>query len=387
MMRLGSGSVLATASERGEGKAEGERKRKADVPMAPRSPAAAAVLAAGASGAKRRSSPVLEARLLPQFTHSCRLDVVLSAPAAVSLLQLRCCFDSEPWFCTHALQGDKRRGHISHLYLCLEYQVCSSLMGTYRLRACVSAQAAASAPSASAAESPADPGAAAANALPVAGPSAFAQGAAAHPAPAVRGAPGEPSGRTLRETSSGAPCSPDPQETVQLSSRAAGTGVTYNPKPSPVPRAAPLPLPRRRPLADLGADRRPALAGGAGAGSGFGEGVRAGAGPDPGVANTQDDDPDETVPLVNGGLAQRALRGRQSIAPGRVRSSAPRCNCMLLTRVLLGMGWRAARVRPFVVGCSPGCLRPFRSWCFNEQLAERCPADSSHALFSISYES
>ena len=32
-------------------------------------------------------------------------------------------------------------------------------------------------------------------------------------------------------------------------------------------------------------------------------------------------DADETVPLINGGLAAKALRGRQSIAPSRVWSA------------------------------------------------------------------
>lgn len=39
---------------------EGERKRKADKPVAPCSPAAAALVAAGASGCKRRQSPEAE---------------------------------------------------------------------------------------------------------------------------------------------------------------------------------------------------------------------------------------------------------------------------------------------------------------------------------------
>ena len=199
-------------------------------------------------------------------------------------------------------------------------------MGIHWLYACGSDQAAASAPVASAAERTAEPGAAAAHAHPVAGPSAPAQGAPAHPVPTVRGAPGEPSGRILGETSSGAPCSPDHQETVQLSSRAAcqaAAGAACNPNSNPVPRAAPLPLQRRRPLADLGADRLPPLAGGSAAGSGIREGVRVVAGAAPGLPRPQDDDPDETVPLVNGGLAQRALRGRQSIAPGGVREPRP----------------------------------------------------------------
>jgi hypothetical protein len=33
-------------------------------------------------------------------------------------------------------------------------------------------------------------------------------------------------------------------------------------------------------------------------------------------------DADETVPLINGGLAAKALRGRQSIAPHKVRVRA-----------------------------------------------------------------
>ena len=71
MARSGLGPAPAAGSARGDGKAEGERKRKADLPMLPRSPAAAAALAAGASGAKRRSSPVPEVRLRPQTTHGC----------------------------------------------------------------------------------------------------------------------------------------------------------------------------------------------------------------------------------------------------------------------------------------------------------------------------
>ena len=251
----------------------------------------------------------------------------------------------------------------------------------------MSAQAAASVPCASATESPADPGAAAANAQPVAGPSAIAQDAALHPAPAVRGAPGEPSGQTLRENSSGAPCSPDPQETVQLSSRAAGPACKSN--PNPVPRAVPLPLPRRRPLADLGADRRPAPAGGTGAGSGCGEGVRAEAGAAPGVAHPQDDDPDETVPLVNGGLAQRALRGRQSIAPGRVRSPAHHCSLRAADMGVSDDGLaRAARVWPLRDWLLAWVSQPLQvsvsQWGGE---AELCSAYNSHARFSISYGS
>lgn len=40
------------------------------------------------------------------------------------------------------------------------------------------------------------------------------------------------------------------------------------------------------------------------------------------------DDADETVPLVNGGLAAKALRGRQSIAPQQVHQCT--CTCRLL---------------------------------------------------------
>ncbi|KAK9842292.1 hypothetical protein WJX81_004955 [Elliptochloris bilobata] len=76
--RLGLGGGAARIA------VEGERKRKADLPVAPRSPGAAAAVAAGASGAKRRSSPEAEAAAVAPGAHGgdLRLDpAATTAPA------------------------------------------------------------------------------------------------------------------------------------------------------------------------------------------------------------------------------------------------------------------------------------------------------------------
>lgn len=154
------------------------------------------------------------------------------------------------------------------------------------------------------------------------------------------------------DTPGGEPCSPNRQETVQLSLRAAGAPAptrapalgnaalaqSYNPPR----RACALPVSRRPPLAELGppSGGRAALpvggsdvggttvgasAGGGALAGGTGAGKQADAAGGPGAP---EEDPDETVPLVNGGLARRALRGRQSIAPGVVRAAPPLLPCI-----------------------------------------------------------
>lgn len=136
----------------------------------------------------------------------------------------------------------------------------------------------------------------------------------------------------------GAPPSPDQQDTVQLSRGAAGAlcpGVglgLQGPGYRPPRRAAALRPPRRQPLADIGTGARAGAAGApvTGAAGPAGDlqegpgaappGARGCACADGPAGAREGEDPDETVPLVNGGLARRALRGRQSIAPAGVRA-------------------------------------------------------------------